>query len=190
MFHWGMPFIVSYAAWVVMEIWISARDRQRREGTNEDRGSLGVVVIAYVVALCLSGYLAATQPWARIQPFRLQAYWAGIVLMWAGMAFRLWAVLVLGRFFRITVMVQDEHRLVEAGPYRVLRHPAYTGGLLTVAGIGLAMGNWLSLLVLMGVVLAGYGYRIRVEEQALKARFGESYDRYATTRWRLVPFLI
>jgi protein-S-isoprenylcysteine O-methyltransferase Ste14 len=87
-------------------------------------------------------------------------------------------------------MVQDEHRLVEAGPYRVLRHPAYTGGLLTVAGIGLAMGNWLSLLVLMGVVLIGYGYRIRVEEQALKARFGERYDRYAAARWRLVPFLI
>ena len=190
MAHWGMPFIVSYAVWIAMEIWISARDRQRRAGTDKDRGSLGVVVIAYVVALAAAGYLAASQPWARIQPFHFQAYWAGIVLMWTGMAFRLWAVLVLGRFFRITVMLQDEHRLVEKGPYRILRHPAYTGGLLTITGIGLAMGNWLSLLVLMGVVLLGYGYRIRVEEQALRARFGESYERYAATRWRLVPFLI
>jgi protein-S-isoprenylcysteine O-methyltransferase Ste14 len=110
--------------------------------------------------------------------------------MWAGMALRLWAVQVLGSFFRITVVVQDEHRLVDEGPYRLWRHPGYAGGLLTMLGIGLAMGNWLSLLVMMAVVLLGYAYRIRVEEQALKARFGESYERYAATRWRLVPFIV
>jgi protein-S-isoprenylcysteine O-methyltransferase len=106
------------------------------------------------------------------------------------MALRLWAVLVLGRFFRITVIMQDEHRLVEEGPYRLLRHPGYAGGLLTIIGIGLAMGNWLALLVLLAAVLLGYGYRIRVEERALRQRFGERYDRYAASRWRLVPFLI
>ena len=51
---------------------------------------------------------------------------------------------------------------MEDGPYRVLRHPSYTGGLLTMVGIGLAIGNWLSLLL---VVLAAYGYRIQVEER-------------------------
>jgi protein-S-isoprenylcysteine O-methyltransferase len=106
------------------------------------------------------------------------------------MAFRLWAVLVLGRFFRVTVLVQDEHRLVEAGPYRLLRHPAYTGSLLTMIGLGLAMGNWLSLAAMVLTPLAAYAYRIRVEEEALRARFGESYERYAAARWRLVPFLI
>lgn len=190
MAHWGWPFIVSYAAWVAMEIWISARDRHRRAGTSEDRGSLGVVVVAYVVGLSAAGYLTGTQGWARIPSFRPEAYWAGIVLIWAGMALRLWAVLVLGRFFRITVIMQDEHRLVEEGPYRVLRHPGYAGGLLTITGIGLAMGNWLALLVLLAAVLLGYGYRIRVEERALKQRFGERYERYAAARWRLLPFVI
>jgi protein-S-isoprenylcysteine O-methyltransferase len=190
MAHWGMPFIVSYAAWVATEIWISARDRHRRAGARHDRGSLWVVILAYVVALTAAGYLAGTQSWARIRPFQFQLYLAGVVLMWAGMALRLWAVLVLGRFFRVTVMLQDGHRLVEEGPYKMLRHPAYTGSLITMIGIGLAMGNWLSLLTMIVVLLLAYGYRIRVEEQALKARFGESYARYAAARWRLVPFLI
>jgi protein-S-isoprenylcysteine O-methyltransferase len=105
------------------------------------------------------------------------------------MALRLWAVLALGRFFRITVLVQDQHRLVDTGPYRLLRHPAYTGRLLTMIGLGLAMRNWLSLAAIVLVLLAD-AYRIRVEEQALRARFGESYERYAASRWRLVPFLI
>jgi protein-S-isoprenylcysteine O-methyltransferase Ste14 len=190
MAHWGMPFIISYAAWVATEIWISARDRHRRSGARQDRGSLWGIVLAYVVALTAAGYLAGTQPWARIRLFPYQSYLAGVILMWAGMALRVWAVTVLGRFFRITVMVQNEHRLVEEGPYRMLRHPAYTGSLITMIGIGLAIGNWLSLLTMILVLLLAYGYRIRVEEQALKARFGENYDRYAAARWRLVPFLI
>lgn len=190
MFHWGLPFTISYAAWVIMEIWISARDRRPSNGTWKDQGSLTVVVLAYVVALAAGGLLAGTQRWATIDSYRHPLFLLGLVLMWTGMALRLWAVRVLGRFFRITVVVQDEHRLVEEGPYRVLRHPAYSGGLLTMLGIGLAMGNWLSLLVMMSVVLLGYGYRIRVEEQALLARFGETYRRYAAARRRLIPFLI
>ena len=187
MAHWGLPFTISYAAWIAMEIWISLRDRRKRAGVRQDGGSLGVIVIAYVLALTAAGTLAGTQPWAR---FHIQLYLAGVVLMWAGMALRLWAVLVLGRFFRVTVTVQDEHRLVQDGPYRILRHPGYSGGLLTMVGIGLAMGNWLSLLAIMLVLLPAYGYRIRVEEQALKGRFGEGYDRYAASRWRLIPFLV
>ena len=190
MFHWGLPFTISYAAWIAMEIWISLRDRRKRAGVRQDGGSLGVIVVAYVLALAAAGFIAGTQPWARIRPFQFQLYLAGVILMWAGMALRIWAVLVLGRFFRVTVTVQDEHRLVEDGPYKVLRHPAYSGGLLTMVGIGLAMGNWLSLLTMMLVLLPAYGYRIRVEERALKGRFGEGYERYAASRWRLVPFLV
>ena len=190
MFHWGLPFTISYVAWIAMEIWISLRDRRKRAGVRQDGGSLGVIVVAYVLALTAAGTLAGTQPWARIPSFQFQLYLAGVSLMWAGMALRIWAVLVLGRFFRITVTVQDEHRLVEKGPYRLLRHPAYSGGLLTMVGIGLAMGNWLSLLAIMLVLLPAYGYRIGVEERALKGRFGESYDRYAASRWRLIPFLV
>ena len=65
--------------------------------------------------------------------------------MVGGVAFRLWAVLSLGRFFRVAVTTQDDHRLIERGPYRRLRHPSYTGALVTLFGFGLTIGNWLSL---------------------------------------------
>jgi protein-S-isoprenylcysteine O-methyltransferase Ste14 len=190
MVHWSLLFRISLYSWIAMETWIWLRDRHRRSGTPADRGSLWGVVVAYVLAMMAAWHFAYFQRWAAIAPFSLPVFLASLVLVWAGMALRLWAVLVLGRFFRITVMVQDEHRLVGVGPYRLLQHPAYSGSLVTLIGLGLAMGNWLSLAAMVLVPLAAYSYRIRVEEQALRARFGESYDRYAAARWRLVPFLI
>jgi protein-S-isoprenylcysteine O-methyltransferase Ste14 len=80
--------------------------------------------------------------------------------------------------------------LVEAGPYRWLRHPAYTGTMMTLLGFGLAFGNWISLALLVIVPLLAYGYRISVEERALRARFGPQFDTYARARWRLLPFLV
>ena len=157
-----------------MEIWVWFRDRRKRSGTSGDRGSLLVVIAAYVLAMPAAWYFAYFDRWAAFQPWSSTVFLAGLALVWAGMALRLWAVLVLGRFFRITVLVQDEHRLVDTGPYRLVRHPAYTGSLLTMLGLGLAMGNWLSLAAMVLVPLAAYAYRIRVEEQALRSRFGET----------------
>jgi protein-S-isoprenylcysteine O-methyltransferase Ste14 len=190
MFHWYLLFRISFCAWIAMEIWVWFRDRHRRSGTSGDRGSLWVVVAAYALAMPAAWRFAYLDRWAAFQPWSSTVFLAGLALAWAGMGLRLWAVLVLGRFFRVTVLVQDEHRLVDTGPYRLLRHPAYTGSLLSMIGLGFAMGNWLSLAVMVLVPLAAYAYRIRVEEQALRSRFGESYERYAATRWRLVPFLI
>lgn len=114
---------------------------------------------------------------------------AGIVLIWGGIALRLWAVRTLGRFFRVTVTVQDDHRLVDPGPYRRLRNPSYTGALITMAGVGLAIGNWLSLAAMALIPMLGFGWRIRVEEASLAARFGADYESYRGRRWALIPFV-
>jgi protein-S-isoprenylcysteine O-methyltransferase len=114
---------------------------------------------------------------------------SGLVLMWGGIGLRLWAVRTLGRFFRTVVHIQDHHQLLSDGPYRLLRHPSYAGTLLTLAGVGLAMGNWLSCLVAVLGALIGFTRRIQVEEAALHARFGDAYTAYAQHTWRLVPFI-
>lgn len=189
-FHWYQLFNASYAAWIIFEAWISLRDRHRRSGTSGDRGSLLLLIASLAVAILGAWYAAVTQRWARIEPFHFALFLAGMALVWAGMAFRLWAVLTLGKFFRTTVMVQDEHRLVESGPYRWLRHPAYTGTMMTLMGFGLGFGNWISLALLTIVPLLAYGYRISVEDRALRARFGPQFDAYARVRWRLIPFLV
>jgi protein-S-isoprenylcysteine O-methyltransferase len=110
-----------------------------------------------------------------------------MAMMWIGMALRLWAVLTLGRHFRTAVRILDDHKLVTRGPYRVLRHPSYTGDLLTVSGIGLAMGNWLSLAVIFGCVFLAYALRILIEEAALRARFGDEFKAYRKRTWAVIP---
>jgi protein-S-isoprenylcysteine O-methyltransferase Ste14 len=79
--------------------------------------------------------------------------------------------------------------VVQSGPYRYIRHPSYTGALITLAGLGLALGNWLGLLALLGCMTIAYGYRIKVEEAALVAALGEPYRLYMARTRRLVPFL-
>jgi hypothetical protein len=98
----------------------------------------------------------------------------GLVLIWGGIALRVWAVRALGALFRTVVVIQDKHQLIIAGPYRLLRHPSYAGSLLTLAGIGLALGSWLSLLVAVLGALIGFTRRIPVEE-ALQTHFGDDY---------------
>ena len=173
-----------------MEIWIGLRDRRTAGGTSGDRGSLILLIAMFFIVLTAAWYATAMLGWARFAGFRRPVFLFVLVLIWAGIALRLWAVRTLGRFFRTTVFVQDEHRLVETGPYRLLRHPSYTGTLMTLLGFGLCFGNWIALALLtLGPWLA-YSYRISVEEKALRQRFGPQYDAYARTRWRLIPFLM
>jgi protein-S-isoprenylcysteine O-methyltransferase Ste14 len=109
--------------------------------------------------------------------------------MLVGIAFRWYAVAILGRFFTFDVAVQTGQTVVEAGPYRYIRHPSYTGALITVIGIGLALGNWASLFILLVCMGIAYAYRISIEEAALVAALGEPYRQYTRRTRRLVPFL-
>ncbi|MGH2480827.1 MAG: methyltransferase family protein, partial [Ktedonobacteraceae bacterium] len=81
------------------------------------------------------------------------------------------------------------HPIVSTGPYRFLRHPSYTGVLLLVGGIGITLGNWLSLLIILAGVLIGLLYRISVEEKALRTFLGQPYEEYMRRTKRLIPFL-
>jgi protein-S-isoprenylcysteine O-methyltransferase Ste14 len=96
-----------------------------------------------------------------------------------------WPIL-LGEFFTIDIRVHPGQPVVERGPYRWVRHPSYTGLVITFVGIGLALGNWGVLAV---VPTAGLVVRIRSEERALLDGLGEPYRRFAASRPRLVPGL-
>ena len=87
------------------------------------------------------------------------------------------------------MIVRTDRVVVDRGAYRYVRHPSYTAGTILFLGIGLALGNWISLLVLMPVVIAVYGYRIAVEERALAATIGEPYRLYMGRTTRFVPFV-
>jgi protein-S-isoprenylcysteine O-methyltransferase Ste14 len=106
-----------------------------------------------------------------------------------GVALRTWAILALGRFFKFVVVIQDGHHVVDSGPYRFVRHPSYSGGLLALIGVGLALGSWLSTLAAVGVPLLAILIRIAVEEARLARDLGDDYRSYARRNKRLVPGL-
>jgi len=110
--------------------------------------------------------------------------------MLAGVAFRWWAIATLGKFFTFDVAIQSSQKVVDSGPYRYIRHPSYTGALMTQAGIGLALGNWAGLLALMVCMAIAYSYRITVEERTLLAAVGEPYKQYMQRTRRIIPFLL
>jgi protein-S-isoprenylcysteine O-methyltransferase Ste14 len=112
-----------------------------------------------------------------------------MVLMCAGIAIRQWAVALLGDLFTVDVRVHAGQTVVERGPYRWVRHPSYTGLILTFVGIGLALGNWAALIVLAVLPIAGLVVRIRFEERALLDGLGEPYRRFAASRPHLFPGL-
>ncbi|HEX5189763.1 MAG TPA: isoprenylcysteine carboxylmethyltransferase family protein [Streptosporangiaceae bacterium] len=111
----------------------------------------------------------------------------GEIVAVAGIALRIWAILTLDRFFTFVVGIADDHRVVQHGPYRVLRHPGYAGALLALAGAGFALGNWLSLVLIVVAPALMLGARIRVEETALAAALGSEYQSYASRTARMIP---
>ena len=132
--------------------------------------------------------VVATRPGPELdigEPLR----WVGLVLVVAGIAFSLWAIATLGRHYDLELEIHRDHELVRTGPYRLVRHPVYTGLALHFAGACLATGN---LLLIAGTLLVTYPalyLRARTEERLLRERFGAEYDEYARRVGMLVPLL-
>lgn len=113
----------------------------------------------------------------------------GLSLLITGVAIRWTAIYTLGKYFTGTVLIKEDHRLIQTGMYKHLRHPAYTGALIAHLGLGLSFSNWFSLVLSVVPYLVAVMYRIHVEEQALSEAFGEEYRSYSRSTKRLIPKL-
>jgi len=114
----------------------------------------------------------------------------GAVVAASGLALRVWAIVVLGRFFRYVVVIQEGHVVVDQGPYHLLRHPSYTGILLILLGIGIALGTWPAIAAALVIPLPGFAARIVVEERALTKALGDQYRDYAARTHRIIPGIL
>jgi len=160
-----------------------------RGGESADRGTKRILVWSAAIGLTACLLIAINVPSLRFGANTWTTLVLGLAIAWLGVLLRVWAVWSLGRFFQRDVMIQKDHVVWRGGPYRLLRHPAYAGTLISYLGFGLAVGSWVGALVFVAVVAAGYIPRIRVEEAELTRALGDSYRDYARTTARLVPGL-
>ena len=154
--------------------------------SREDRGTYRTIQLTTLAGVLLAVW-GVRRPGGALPGPSWAWVTAGLVVAWAGIALRGWSLLTMGTEFRRTLVEGGDRRLVTDGPFRFVRHPSYTGVLLAVGGLGLALDDRVALLALAILPAIGYVIRIRAEELELRRTFGEAYEAYADGKARLVP---
>ncbi|PSK92100.1 methyltransferase family protein [Taibaiella chishuiensis] len=180
--------VLVYVAWLLSEILINRMMRSgARDADGKDKASLGFIWIAIAVGVGLSVYISGHINAPIVLGFPIGL--VGLLVILAGVLMRLAVIRSLGRFFTADVTIRQDHALKQDGFYKYLRHPSYTASLISFAGFGLSLNNWISLALIVCTILIAFIYRIRVEEEALIGHFGEAYRRYRQTTKAIIPFI-
>lgn len=183
----GALLLVAVLCWGAIEA--AHLGNSRPDAARVSGGGRRLAAWPFLLAASAVLYLAPPLvPGAAIHPASV-AFAIGLVILVAGLVLRGWAIKTLGGYFTAAVRVSTDQPVVSAGPYRVLRHPSYTGLLLAMAGVGLASANWVGLTGMVVFTLAGLLWRIHAEERALTSTLGDSYRAYAAQHKRLVPLV-
>ena len=180
-------FTALCLVWAISQLWIGRR-RSGDPGRARDRGTLDLLIVAVFAALVVGIWLAWHDD-GQVATRNGPLLWSGMAAMAAGLMLRWWSVRTLAQYFTVDIAIQPGQELVRRGPYRLLRHPSYTGALLTVFGFGIALGDLLATLVVTVPITAAFLWRIRIEEQMLAQAFPDAYPAYARETRRLVPFV-
>ncbi|HEV2842560.1 MAG TPA: isoprenylcysteine carboxylmethyltransferase family protein [Chthoniobacterales bacterium] len=175
--------------YLISEVLLTVTRRSRsRTGTKQDRSTLGVIWLVIMASITAGVYVARNWPAAALPHGEMFAL-LGVVLFVAGLFLRWWAIITLGRFFTVDVVIEKDHEVVERGPFRVVRHPSYTGVLLAFVGFAFTLRNWAALLIVLVPIFAAFIRRMNVEEDALSRALGSRYADYMRRTKRLVPFI-
>jgi protein-S-isoprenylcysteine O-methyltransferase len=180
-------FVALCMVWAVSQFWIGRR-RSGDARKTQDRGTLDLLILVIFASLVASVWLAMRDD-GQLASRDPRLVITGMVVMIAGLLLRWWSVHTLAHFFTVDIAIQPGQTLVRRGPYRLLRHPSYTGALLTVVGFGIGTGAWLPALVAVVPIVAAFLWRIRVEERMLANAFPDAWPAYARETRRLIPFL-
>ncbi len=166
-------------------VWIIARFNTKRTEVRQSRRSLAIYSVLLVLSLLL---LAGTLPvpdarlWARRPEF------AGLAMVLAGAGVAVWSRLVLARNWSGAVELKVGHELIVRGPYRIVRHPIYSGLLLMFLGTALVRGT-VQAFVAVGLFFALHVWKLRAEESLLARHFPGDFTAYQQRTKALVPFV-
>lgn len=152
-----------------------------------DKNSLSFIWFTIFTSITLGvlstfyfGFPIAESSWLR---------YSGLLIIVFGMILRFIAIKTLGKYFSVDLSIHDNHELIRKGLYRYIRHPSYTGSLLSFLGFGISLNNWMSLIIVFVPILISFLYRINIEERLLLEQVGLNYNNYKKTTKRLIPLI-
>jgi protein-S-isoprenylcysteine O-methyltransferase Ste14 len=173
--------------YIISEIRLTARTTRGMDNTL-DKGTR-----RFVWRLSAIGYNLAWLPvifdFGRLVSLGGWLTWVGVAIMISGILFRQYAIFTLGKFFTTTIQIKKDHELIQTGPYRYIRHPSYLGLLIMALGLGIAMSNWISLILCVVLPAIALIRRIQFEEKELEQHFGRKYQDYIKNTRRVIPFI-
>jgi protein-S-isoprenylcysteine O-methyltransferase Ste14 len=180
--------IIASAIWIFAEMYLVFRDKIRGTGkTTIDRRTRNYNFISLIIAISFAAIIS----WIPLFQFRSRGtsivFWIGIIIISLGLFLRYWSIHILGKYFRTTVELEESHKLIQKGPYKWIRHPSYSGIILFCTGYGLAVQNWLSLIIAISLPTVALLYRIKIEEEALVKGIGAEYEAYQKKTKKLIP---
>lgn len=181
-------FYITYFIWILSEILLN---RLMRSGKTDKKATDNhtelLLWITIITAITLATYVSLT----TIHPIfsRNGFETIGVVIILIGIVIRFIAIKQLGRFFTVDVTIRENHQLLQSGLYTYIRHPSYTGALLSFLGFGISLNNWLSLLLVFTPVLLMFIKRMNVEEHVLTQQFGQQYLTYISKTKRIIPMV-
>jgi len=178
-------YLILFGAWMLSSVVTLVRMRARTGLAARDRGFVARALLVLLLTNFIA--IACLKLFPRAMFATVLTSVIGLVLMGLGLAVRSWAMVHLGRYFTVDVAVAADQRIVDTGPYRLVRHPSYTGLLLLAVGVGLCFGNIASFLVIAVPMIALMLKRMKVEEEVLAEALGNTYREYMARTQRLIP---
>ena len=185
------PQLLTMVAWSAFILsWIGAAfwaDRAEKRPARREAWLYRAVTVAGVVLLVAGGE-QFSRAVDRLWSFEPVVDYALVLVVLSGIAFTWWARLYLGRLWSSSVTKKADHRVVDTGPYAIVRHPIYIGIMLACAATAAQLGTALAVAGVL-VLWVGFWIKARLEERFLRGQLGEgAYDAYRRKVPMLVPF--
>jgi protein-S-isoprenylcysteine O-methyltransferase Ste14 len=180
----SLIWLAWVVSWVVASFW-SGRTKSFVPTRDSWIYRLPILIGAILLSPWTAGAVGAGQLY---HPGEAGTYVLAVVVL-LGISFTWWARIHLGRFWSNAITHKEGHRIVDTGPYGVVRHPIYTGLIIAILATGVAVATWTSLL---GELFISFGewQKARMEEGFLSAELGpDAYGLYSRRVPMIVPFL-
>jgi protein-S-isoprenylcysteine O-methyltransferase Ste14 len=168
------------------EFYMSKRQKSERKVVERgDKLSVWIIITGISTGYFLS-FMAASLKTGRIYHWNT-LFTIGATLIVIGLIIRISSILTLRQQFTYTVTTIEDHKLIERGLYRTIRHPGYLGQLIIFLGISTTLSNWISIVLMIVPVTAAYFYRIKIEERFMLENLGDVYKGYQERTRKLIP---